>query len=145
MDKKNPGFSNYISDFCAMVENAKNDYEWNSAEVNRLDKLTQDYLHQLELNGFDYNGRAKVATKLAKCRQLRRESKDTVEMLEPFISFIESDKGRNMMNLMKEALGKTRKVEERMKTRTYRPRVLNEFRSQYESVKRFEETGRMSI
>ena len=145
MNKKNPGCSNYISDFCTMVENAKNDYYWNSSEVNRLDMLTQDYLHKLELDGLDYNGRAKVATKLAECRQLRRESKDTVEMLEPFILFIESDKGKNMMNLIKEALGKTRKVEERMKTRTYRPKVLDELKDQYASVKRFEETGRMSI
>ena len=119
-----PQFSVYISDFCKVITNAKSDYEWNRDEVNRLDKLTQDYLHMLELDGLSYSERAKVATKLSKCRQLRRESKDTVEILEPLISFMESDKGKNMFNLLREALGKTRKVEERMENRTYRYKVF---------------------
>lgn len=123
---REPQFSSCISDFCKMVENARSDYEWNYEEVNRLDKLTQDYLHQLELDGLDYYERAKVATQLAQCRQLRRISKDTVEVLEPLITFLDGDKGRGMMNLMRETLGKTRKVEERMKTRTYRYKVLEQ-------------------
>lgn len=118
-----PQFSANISEVCAMAENAKRDYEWNREEVNRLDRLTQDYLHMLELDGLDYKERAKVATKLSQCRQLRRNSKDTVEILEPFIAFLDSDKGKNMMNLVREALGKTRKVEERMAGRTYRFKV----------------------
>lgn len=121
---KQPQFSTHISNFCKMVENVKNDYEWNRDEVNRLDKLTQDYLHMLELGRLDYGERAKVATKIAKCRQERRTSKDTVEMLEPLIQFLDSDRGCNMMKTMRETLGKTRKIEERMKTRVYRYRVL---------------------
>ena len=119
-----PQFSTTISDFCQMVADALADYEWNKAEVNRLDRLTQDYLHQLELNGLDYKERAKVATQLTKTRQLRRASKDTVEILEPFVDFIESEKGKQTMNLMREALGKTRKVESKMENRTYRYKVL---------------------
>ena len=127
MSKKNtnPKFSETISNFCDMVTEVKSDYEWNKTEVNRLDRLTQDYLHQLELNGLDYRERAKVATQLTKCRQLRRASKDTVETLEPFIEFIESDRGKQTMNFMKEALGKTRKVENYMKNRTYRYKELD--------------------
>lgn len=119
-----PRFSVCISDFCKMVDTAKSDYEWNKEEVNRLDKLTQDYLHMLELHKLSYQERAKIATKLAKCRQDRRASKDTVEILEPLLQFLESDRGANMMNLIREVLGKTRKVEERMETRTYRYKVL---------------------
>ena len=81
---------------------------------------------KLELDGLDYKERAKVATQLAKCRQARRECKDTVEILEPLVQFLESDKGKNLLNLVREALGKTRKVEERMETRTYIPRVLEQ-------------------
>lgn len=121
---KEPQFSNCISDFCKMVDNARSDYAWNYEEVNRLDKLTQDYLHQLELDELDYYERAKVATQLAQCRKLRRISKDTVEVLEPLITFLDGEKGRSMINLLRETLGKTRKVEERMKTRTYRYKVL---------------------
>lgn len=122
---KKPQFSVCISNFCSMIKEAKSDYEWNYEEVNRLDRLTQDYLHKLELDKLSYGERAKIATQLAKCRQLRRESKDTVEILQPFIEFIETEKGGQMMNLIKETLGKTRKVEERMGTRTYRYKVLD--------------------
>ena len=124
--KEKPKFSIYISEFCKMMDDAQKDYAWNYAEVNRMDRLTQDYLHKLELDGLDYKERAKVATQLAKCRQQRRECKDTVEVLEPLVQFLESDKGKNLLNLMREALGKTRKVEERMETRAYVPRVLGQ-------------------
>ena len=53
-------------------------------------------------------------------------SKDTVEVLEPFINFLNTDRGRNLINLTNEVLGQTRKIEERMKTRTYRNKVLEE-------------------
>lgn len=121
-----PKFSSVISDFVKMMENASRDYKWNYDEEKRMDKLTQDYLHKLELGGLDYKERAKVATQLARCRQARRECKDTVEVLEPFVQFIESDRGKNLYNLIREVLGKTRKVEERMETRVYIPRVLEE-------------------
>ena len=108
-----------------MARQSRRDYEWNKEEIKTFDGLTQDYLHMLELEDLGYKDRAKVATKLAECRRLRRESKDTVEVLEPFIVFLDSEKGRQMMNLMKEALGKTRKAEERMEGRAYRFRVLD--------------------
>ena len=123
-EQDKPQFSERISEFCKMIDGAREDYEWNKDEISRLDKLTQDYLHMLELDGLDYKGRAKVATQLTKCRQERRASKDTTQILEPLIVFLDSEKGKNMMNLMREILGKTRKVEENMKTRTYRYKVF---------------------
>lgn len=122
--KEKPRFSLCVNEFCKMMDDARKDYAWNYDEVNRMDKLTQDYLHKLELDGLNYKGRAKVATQLSRCRQQRRECKDTVEVLEPFVQFLESEKGKTLLNLMREALGKTRKVEERMETRSYVPRVL---------------------
>lgn len=122
----NPQFSKSLEDFAEMIRCAQSDYAWNSDEVNRLDRQTQDYLHKLELEDLDYPERAKIATALRNCRRLRRMSKDTVEVLEPFINFLNTDRGRNLINLTNEVLGQTRKVEERMKTRTYRYRVLEE-------------------
>ena len=119
-----PQFSASISSFCKLMDCAKRDFAWNFEEVNRLDRLTQDYLHKLELDELDYKERAKIATQLAGCRRRRRECKDTVEILDPLIQFLDSEKGRNLLNLMREVLGKTRKVEERMETRTYHYRVL---------------------
>ena len=126
MKKRNePKFSTYISEFCSMLENSQQDYTWNYEEVHRMDGLTQDYLHKLELENMDYKERAKIATQLSRCRQKRRECKDTVEILEPLVQFLDTDKGKTLFNLMREVLGKTRKVEERMGTRIYVPRDLN--------------------
>lgn len=119
-----PQFSSYISKFCQMIEQAKQDYTWNQEEISRLDKLTQDYLHKLELENLNYNERAKLATQLAKCRRLRRESKDTVEILSPLMGYLETERGKQTANLLKETLGKTRRVEENMKTRTYRYKII---------------------
>lgn len=122
----NPHFSQTISDFLTMMDNAKSDYEWNNAEMKRMDALTQDYLHSLELDGLGYKGRAKMATKLAECRRERREHKDMVQCLEPLVNFLDSEKGKQTINLMREALGKTRKIEAYMETRRYFRRVLKE-------------------
>lgn len=120
-----PNFSETISTFIKMMDDAKKDFDWNNAELKRMDDLTQDYLHSLELDGLGYKERARLATKLAECRRKRREHKDMVLCLEPLVSFIESDKGKTTLNLMREALGKTRKIEKYMENRKYFRRVLD--------------------
>ena len=129
MSKKNempPRFSDGISAVCKLMDDAVKDYTWNFDQLIRMDQLTQDYLHKLELEDLSYSERAKIATQLRDCRKVRREHKDTKETLEPLVQFLESDKGRNMMNLLRETLGKTRKIELKMENRVYRPRVLEE-------------------
>ena len=121
----NPMFSETISSFISMMENAKRDYEWNAQEVVRLDALTQDYLHHLELDGLDYRERAKVATQLANTRRDRRNHKDMVISLEPLVEYLNTERGKTMLNMMKETLGKTRKIEKYMETRRYYPRVMD--------------------
>ena len=123
--QQNPKFSPTISAFLNMIDQVQSDYAWNSEEITRLDKLTQDYLHILELDSPDYKERAKIATQLQKCRQDRRTSKDTIEILEPLVSYLDTDNGKKAINLMKEVLGRTRKAETKMEHRVYRFRVLD--------------------
>ena len=75
-----------------MFDEAIKDYQWNSDKIVEMDKLTQDYLHSLELDGLKYEERAKIATQLAKCRQERREHKDTTMILEPLVQYLNTDK-----------------------------------------------------
>lgn len=119
-----PKFSNEISSICRLFESAQRDYAWNSEKIVEMDRLTQDFLHVLELGDKKYEERAKIATALQRCRKERRQHKDTVLILEPIVQFLETEKGRQMMNLLKEALGKTRKAEEKMAGRVYCPRIL---------------------
>lgn len=121
-----PLYSEIISSFCKAIDDARLDYAWNYDQVNKMDKLTQDYLHMLELDDLDYRKRAKVATQISKCRQLRRAHKDTVEILEPLIFFFGTEKGKQLVNLSKEILGQMRKLEDRMENRIYFPRVLEQ-------------------
>ena len=109
-----------------MLRNAKNDYTFYTQEVDRLEKLQQDYLHKLELEDLKYEGRAKVATQLARCRQQRREAKDMKTALEPLVFWLDTDKGKQLTNMLNEVLGQTRKVENKLKDRIYYHRVLQE-------------------
>lgn len=122
--QEQPRFSDTISAFLKLMDDAQKDYTYNSEQVDRMNKLTQDYLHSLELDGLDYKGRARIATQLTKTRQARRNHKDMVEVLEPIVMFLDTDKGKTLLNLMREVLGKTRKVENYLAHRTYIPRVL---------------------
>ena len=71
---ENPKFSETISSFLTMMDNAVLDYEWNKAEITRMDQLTQDYLHKLELDleNMTRSQRATLSNQLAQCRRDRR-------------------------------------------------------------------------
>lgn len=126
VNNETPKFSETIRALRFTLDSAQRDFAWNSEELKRMDALTQDLLHKLELGDLPYKERAKVATQLARCRQSRRECKDTIQVLQPLIDYLGTEKGRQLNNLLGEVLGKTRNVEKLMETRVYHPRVLKE-------------------
>ena len=69
--------------------------------MNRLDKLTQDYLHQLELDNLKCAERSKVATQLAICRKNRRYYKDKVEELQSLIDFLGEVENKKVIEKLK--------------------------------------------
>lgn len=121
-----PQFSQQISEFLNFLDSVQKEYSWNYERVGKMDSLTQDYLHKLELEVLDYKERAKVATAMTKCRQYRRDCKDIVCALEPLVVFLGTERGRTTVNQLREVLGRTRKAEERLEGRHYTPRVLDE-------------------
>lgn len=123
MDKKP---SEYISEFLNFIAEAQSQYKFCSEEVNNQDKLTQDYLHSLELDALKRDERSKVATKLAVNRKDRRYYKDRVEELEPIVQFFEEQQNKKMLDKMKQMLGVVRKSELYHKDRKYIPRMLKE-------------------
>ena len=123
MDKKP---SEYLTEFLNFVAEAQSQYKFCSEEVNNQDKLTQDYLHSLELDGLKCDERSKVATKLAINRKDRRYYKDRVEEFEPIVQFFDDPQNKKMLDKLKQVLGALRKVEGHHKDRKYIPRVLKE-------------------
>ena len=122
--KKKP--SEHISEFLNFVTMAQNQHRIYEEEVNNQDKLTQDYLHSLELDDLKRDERSKIATKLAINRKDRRYYKDRVEEFEPIVKFFEDPQHKKMLNLMTKVLGDVRKAESYHKDRKYIPRVLKE-------------------
>ena len=118
--------SEYIAAFLKFVSEAQVQYRLYLEEVNKQDKLTQDYLHSLELDELKYNERSKIATKLAVNRKDRRYYKRCVEELEPIVKLFEDPQSKKVLNLMTQALGDTRKAESYHKYGKYVPRVLKE-------------------
>lgn len=123
MDKKP---SEHISEFLNFIAEAQSQYRFCSEEVDNQEKLTQDYLHSLELDGLKRDERSKVATKLAINRKDRRYYKDRVEELKPIVQFFEEPQNKKMLNKMREVLGIVRKSELYHKDRQYIPRILKE-------------------
>ncbi len=123
MDKKP---SEYISEFLNFVAEAQSQYRFCSEEVNNQDKLTQDYLHSLELDDLKRDERSKVATKRAVNRKDRRYYKDRAEELEPIVQFFEDPQNKKVLDKMKQVLGIVRKSELYHKDRKYIPKILKE-------------------
>lgn len=119
-----PKFSESIRETCRMIDEARRDYDWNTAERDRMDGLQQDYLHHLELDDIDDEELLETARKLREIRKMRRAHKDTIEILQPLMDYFNTDSGKRLVNLLREVSGKTRYVEERMSNRVYVNRVL---------------------
>lgn len=118
--------SEQLSTFLNFLTQAEKDYTWNKAEVEKLEKLTQDYLHKLELGNLTYEEKRKMGPQLSVIRQQRREHKDSVEILKPIIEFINTENGKKFRNMLNERLGQVRKAEKSLGDRMYYFRVLQE-------------------
>lgn len=118
--------SEQLTDFLNFLSSAQSEYNFCFEQVNEQDKLTQDYLHSLELDELSCGERSKLATKLKTNRKDRRYYKDGVEELEPIVEWMKEPANVKAVNMLKQALGKVRKAEGYHENRTYVPRVIKE-------------------
>lgn len=127
MPKKEYKPSQYISDFLNFLKDSQSLYNYAVDMEDKEEKLTQDYLHKLELEADDYKTKCKIVTKLAANRKARRRYKDIVQELEPIVSWTNSDYGQKAVNMLKQGLGQVRKQESYHTDRTYYPRILKQW------------------
>lgn len=123
--------SEKISIFLTLMGQVQKDYAWSGEQVHRMEQLTQDYLHMLELSENSYHEKARIAGAISECRAERRRHKDDRAVLEPLIAFLESDKGKVMITQLQQVLGAVRKAERAGQERNYIHRVLTQ--DQYDS------------
>lgn len=95
-------------------------------KAQAFDCLQQDYLHQLELEQTNYHSRANIASKLRQCRIDRRDAKNYLEITEPLLTFLNSDRGKVLISQLREVAGRTKKVERTVQQRSYLPRVMEQ-------------------
>ena len=110
-------YSQYLENFLDFIRESELIYKEAYEKVHEMDKLTQDYLHDIELGGFDYKGRAKIATKLKDARQIRRVNKDITIPLEPLRDWVNTHK--STINELQQLLGQIRKEEKNLVNRKY--------------------------
>ena len=118
--------SKYLSDFLDFLSEAQSHYNFCIDEMETQDKLTQDYLHSLELDELKCRERSKLATQLSINRKDRRYFKDRIEELEPLVKFFEESQNKKVLNNLKNVLGDIRKAERYHKNRTYIPKIMKE-------------------
>lgn len=123
MDKKP---SEYLTEFLNFISEVQSQYRFCSEEAEIQEKLTQDYLHSLELDGLKRDERSKIATKLMINRKDRRYYKDRIEEFEPIVQFFDEPQNKKVLDKLKQVLGQVRKAENYHKDRKYIPRVLKE-------------------
>lgn len=116
--------SQFIKTFLDFIEGAKSDYTFNLEAMKNEERITQDYLHKLELEGLNYRERSKIATQLAANRQARRNYKDAVEELEPIVEFFEDPINKKLIDRMAQLLGQVRRVENYHQRRFYVPKAI---------------------
>ena len=116
----------YIAEFLNFVSACEKEFTVNEEKQKIQEKLTQDYLHKLELDHLDRNERSKLATALRDNRRERRKAKDVVEQTAAIVAFFSEPANTKFLNRLREVLGQVRKVERYQNYRTYLPKILTE-------------------
>ena len=101
-------------------------YHANNEEASRQDLLSTDRTHQLELNDMSDEELLEWSKTYRNELRERRTIKDDIIAKEPLVLFLESDQWQGIRNGFRRVLGDLRRTEQRMQTRVYHFRVLNE-------------------
>lgn len=118
--------SDKLSSFLELLSNSEKDLRFYEEEIICLNQLTQDYLHKLEFQELSDDQKLELINDLQTCRLSRREAKDGIQLLEPIVTFLMTDKGKMTVSQLQQILGKVRKAEKTIENRRYTPRILEE-------------------
>lgn len=119
--KKDISYSEKFSQFLQFISQCQSDYYLAQSIQEDTEAETQDILHKLELEEITYHEYARLSKALKKVRIERRKAKDTIEQLNPLVSW-----GNQNLKTIKElerVLGEMRKAEKNMCYRHYNPKT----------------------
>lgn len=109
-------------DFHSLIHEVKENYPQWKQGLKRCEDLTQDYLHQLELETLNAIQRSKIANELRKVRKQRREYKNLIELTQGIRDWY----GYNNQSFqkMENYVAATIEAESDIKSRVYNFKVL---------------------
>ncbi len=119
------GLESYLAAFIKEMNQSKTNFVWCFDEEKRINDLTQDYLHRLELQNLSYHEYAVIAEMLRQCRIDRRNVKDARILLEKLVLFLNSDEGKNFILQLQQIVESASKLRIVFENRKYHPRVLS--------------------
>ena len=122
-------FSAFINMFNSMYKEAFDN-------VSALDKLTQDYLHQLELTNTKYSDRAKIATSIRDVRKDRRYWKNIVDCFQPMNDLMATQEQKKIIMNLANTLGQANVRLSSMNLRSYKPKIMPETQYYFTSIKK---------
>lgn len=96
-------------------------------QVAYYDRITQDILHDLELNPHSGAEMLKLTKELKQIRQERRKHKDIVEVCAPIVKW--ESNNHKVLAQLRTAISESEKVKEEMETRVYHPREREEMKT----------------
>lgn len=112
-----------IEVFLNFIDACSREYTYVQDMMKEEDNRLQDLLHEMEFAA-DRAERNRVATKLQASRRARRTNKDIMQKNEPLVEFFKDQQNRRTLNLLRQLLGRQRKVEEYLQSeRHYKPRA----------------------
>lgn len=117
MDKQ---ASEPIESFLAYFRDCEQKYRMVVDDEEEMNRITQDILHETELEEHDYHGYAKLSKELKATRQKRREAKDTIKCLLSIVNWAELN--ASVLKNIERLLGDVRKAEKSLENRAYAQR-----------------------
>lgn len=112
-----------IEVFLNFIDACSREYTYVQDMMKEEDNRLQDLLHEMEFAA-DRAERNRVATKLQASRRVRRTNKDIMQKNELLVEFFKDQQNRRTLNLLRQLLGRKRKVEEYLQSeRHYKPRA----------------------
>ncbi len=133
--------SEAIQKFLDSIRQWQNEYNLAHGNVGQEDKRLQDLLHGLEFSSDGEEFQA-ASEKLRESRRIRRENKNTVQLLECIVQFFGEEQNRKVLNQLTQLLGRQRKQEAFLRSeRTYKPRMEDLPDTMAEALKKAREEG----
>ena len=115
-----------IPKFWQFIHNLDTKIAMATEEMNKCNGAIQDLMHKIEIEDCDDKESLEMVKKIKELRNQRRESKDFLELVEPFVEFLkDEDKAKTIKELANIA-GRINNKAKQMNNRVYFMRTMEE-------------------